>query len=124
LAKVFVGDVLERELLGMRIRSQIRAWGTHVFLWDAFVDAVEVRRGVEADAEAGFAGDGGQGGGGGSFAVGAGDENGWELPLGVAERGAEDADFLRARICGVLGWLDDSGVGHATLFYFGVQMCC
>ena len=61
---------------------------------DALVDAAEVRAGVESCTVAGSGEDGGQGCGGGAFAVGAGDEDGGEAPLRVAECGAEAAHVL------------------------------
>lgn len=58
---------------------------------DALGDAGEVGRGVEAGAQAGGAEDGGERGGGAALAVGAGDEDGREPKLRVAEGGGEGA---------------------------------
>ncbi len=50
---------------------------------DAFVDANQVRRGVEAGTVAGDGEDAGQSGGGGALAVGSSNQNGGEGGLGV-----------------------------------------
>ena len=58
---------------------------------DSLVDAHQVRRGVEAGAQAGGGEDAGESGGGGAFAIGAGDEHGAKALLGIAERSHEGA---------------------------------
>ena len=58
---------------------------------DAFGDAGEVGRGVEASAIAGGSEDGGKRGSGAALAVGAGDEDCGELFLRIAQRGGKDA---------------------------------
>ncbi len=72
---------------------------------DAFVDAHQVRRGVQAGAQAGGFQDAGQHGGGGAFAVGAGDVDGAELLVRIAEMRGEGADVCEVEFggAGVLG---------------------
>lgn len=89
------------------------AWGEAVGA-DALGDMDEVRRGIEAGAEACGGGDVGEGGGGAALAVGAGDEDGAEAPLGAAERGGEDAHVVEVELAagssGAGGELDAEGV--------------
>jgi len=84
---------------------------------DAFVDADQVRRGVETCAVAGCCEDAGQGGGGGAFAVGSGDQDGGEGVLRVAEGCGEDAHVGEVKLAaGGAGW------GRGELMAQGVEM--
>jgi hypothetical protein len=91
---------------------------------DALVDALQMRRGVEADVRAGGGEDGGQCGCRGAFAVGSGDEHGAKMLMRVAEGGKQGAELVerefsprlaRARVQlrrhGV-ELIDGGGVGH------------
>ncbi len=51
----------------------------------------EVRGGVKTDGVTTLLKNGSEGGGGGAFAVGAGDEDGWEAPVRIAESLKQDA---------------------------------
>ena len=71
------GDKVDNSLLGYHLAVDA----------DTFAEVDEVGRGVEAHLVASFLEDGGEEVGDGAFAVGAGDMDGLEFALGVAEGG-------------------------------------
>ena len=75
----------------LELRSRMTSCGEGCGDTDAFGDAGEVGRGVEAGAEAGGREDGAEGGGGAALAVGSGDEDRGEAGLRVAEGVGEGA---------------------------------
>jgi hypothetical protein len=84
---------------------------------DAFVDANQVRRGVEPGAVTCGGQDAGQGGRGGALSVGSGDQEGGKGGLRVAERGGQDTHVGEVELAA-----GSSGRGRGELVAQGVQM--